>query len=222
MKGLWLQDYYLFKRQRLAVGLTWGLAALCLLWFGQWGIEIGMTLFALMLSMLMLSLLSANQQNHGLKFLLTLTMTRRTFIRQKYALLLGNVSAAVLIMTGTAWLIAHWQHWPLTLTAIFQQAYLVGSLTLALLLLILPFQLNHGPEATQTFMSVVGAFVAAIIGGGYVSVQHTTWGRDGFNQLLTAITQHGLTSLLLVITGLVVILFGCAYFHSLQRFRPTV
>ncbi len=221
MKGLWLQDYYLFKRQRVAVGLTWGLAALCLLWFDQWGIEIGMTLFAIMLSMLMLSLLSANQQNHGLKFLLTLPVTRRTFIRQKYALLLGNVSAAVLIMTGTAWLIAAWQHWPLTLIAIFQQAYLVGSLTLALLLIIVPYQLSHGPEATQTFMSVIGAFVAAIIGGGYVSVQRTTWGRNLFNQFLTAISQHGLTSLLLVITGLVVILFGCTYFHSLAHFHPT-
>jgi len=109
MKGLWLQDYYLFKRQRLAVGLTWGLATLCLLWFGRWGIEIGMGVFAVMLSMLMLSLLSANQQNHGLKFLLTLPITRSTYIRQKYLLLLGNVSAA-LIMTTTTWIIASWQH----------------------------------------------------------------------------------------------------------------
>ena len=87
MRGLWLQDYYLFKKQRLAVGLTWILATLCLILFGRWGIEIGMGIFAVMLSMLMLSLLSANQQNHGLKFLLTLPITKKTYISQKYTLL---------------------------------------------------------------------------------------------------------------------------------------
>ncbi|ETY72605.1 hypothetical protein LFAB_16800 [Lactiplantibacillus fabifermentans T30PCM01] len=216
MMGLWLHDYYLFKRQRLAVGLTWGLAVLCLIGFGSWGIEIGMTLFAIMLSMLLLSILSDNQQNHGLKFLLALPVTRTNFVRQKYELLLVNVASAVLIMTGTTWLVAGIQRWQLSLGAIFQQAYLVGLVILALLVVILPYQLKHGPEATQTFMSVVGAVVAAVIGGGYLSVQKTSWGRTIFDHILTAVQQHGLTSLLLVITGLVVILLISSYLMGRQ------
>jgi len=221
MRGLWLQDYYLFKRQRLAVGLTWILATLCLILFGRWGIEIGMGIFAVMLSMLMLSLLSANQQNHGLKFLLTLPITKKTYIRQKYTLLFSNVSGAVLTMIGTTWIVAKWQNWNLTLTDIFQQAYLVGIIILAILLIIVPYQLKHGPEATQTFMSVVGAIVGAIIGGCYLSVQKTSWGREIFNNIVTSINHNGLTSLLLVITGMVVILLGLSYYRSLTGFRPT-
>ncbi|WP_338214689.1 ABC-2 transporter permease [Companilactobacillus muriivasis] len=217
MRGLWLQDYYLFKRQRLAVGLTWILATLCLILFGRWGIEIGMGIFAVMLSMLMLSLLSANQQNRGLKFLLTLPITKKTYIRQKYALLFSNVSGAVLTMIGTTWIIAKWQNWNLTLTDIFQQAYLVGIIILAILLIIVPYQLEHGPEATQTFMSVVGA----IIGGGYLSVQKTSWGREIFNNIVTSINHNGLTSLLLVITGIVVIILGLSYYRSLTGFQTT-
>lgn len=221
MKGLWLQDYYLFKRQRIAVALTWGLATLCLLWFGQWGIEIGMGIFAVMLSMLTLSLLSANQQNHGLKFLLTLPITKQAYLRQKYFLFFGSVGSAVLIMTGTTWLIARWQRWQLTLAAIFQQAYLVGILILAVLVIIVPYQLKHGPEATQTFMSVIGAAIGAIIGGSYLCVQRTTFGQNIFNQIVSIITQHGLASLLLTITGLVVILLGYSYYRSLIGFHPS-
>ncbi|WP_203638238.1 ABC-2 transporter permease [Levilactobacillus wangkuiensis] len=221
MKGLWLQDYYLFKRQRLAVGLTWGLTTLCLLWFGQWGIEIGMGIFAVMLSMLTLSLLSANQQNHGLKFLLTLPITKQTYLHQKYLLLFGSVGSAVLIMTGTTWVIARWQRWQLTLAAIFQQAYLVGILILAVLVIIVPYQLKHGPEATQTFMSVVGAAIGAIVGGSYLCVQRTAFGQNIFNQIAAIVTQHGLASLLLTITGLVVILLGYSYYRSMIGFHPS-
>lgn len=219
MKGLWLQDYYLFKRQRLAAVITWLLATGCLFGFGSWGIEIGMSLFAIMLSMLTLTLLTANQQNHGLKFLLTLPVAKTTYVQQKYELLLGQVTFSILLMTGTACGLATLLDWRLTLTSIFQQAYLVGLLILALLLVLVPYQLKHGPTATQTFMSVIGALVAAIIGGGYLSVQRTSWGKTYFNDIVTAIAQHGPTNLLLVITGLIVLLLGYSYFRSLAAVK---
>jgi len=169
--------------------------------------------------MLTLTLLTANQQNHGLKFLLTLPVAKTTYVQQKYELLLGQVTFSILLMTGTAWGLATLLNWRLTLTSIFQQAYLVGVLILALLLVLVPYQLKHGPTATQTFMSVVGALVAAIIGGGYLSVQRTTWGKNCFNNIVTAIAQHGPTNLLLVITGLVVLLLGYSYFRSLAAVK---
>lgn len=124
-------------------------------------------------------------------------------------------------MIGTTWIVAKWQNWNLTLTDIFQQAYLVGIIILAILLIIVPYQLKRGPEATQTFMSVVGAIVGAIIGGGYLSVQKTSWGREIFNNIVTSINHNGLTNLLLVITGIVVIILGLSYYRSLTGFRTT-
>jgi len=70
-------------------------------------------------------------------------------------------------------------------------------------------------------MSVIGAAIGAIVGGSDLCVQRTTFGQNIFNQIGSIITQHGLASLLLTITGLVVILLGYSYYRSLIGFHPS-
>lgn len=70
-------------------------------------------------------------------------------------------------------------------------------------------------------MSLIGAAIGAIISGSYLCVQRTTFGQNIFNPIGSIITQHGLASLLLTITGLVVISLGYSYYRSLIDFYPS-
>jgi hypothetical protein len=191
MKGLWVKDWLVLKKQRLAFGLIFLLALLCLLIFKRFGIELSMLLFALTVAFLTLSTVTFDQQNHGLAFLLTLPITKRQYVRQKFLFLLAMIASGTLLMAIISASVNALLHWQLPLQDLSFITVAIGSGTFMLLSITLQLQLQKGPEVAQVAMSLVGAIVAAGIGGIYLLIQRTHWGATVFANLLKSYQQHG-------------------------------
>ncbi|MCI1986721.1 MAG: ABC-2 transporter permease [Lactobacillus sp.] len=207
MKGLWLKDWLLLKAQWLAAVITGVLAWGAMLVFRQTGIVVGMGIASLTMSLVMLATVSADQASHGLSFILTLPITARQYVAQKFALLLAVIGTTTLAMMALALgyrVYAHWALAPSTLLGI------CGSLALVIFLILgvtLSYQLRYGAERAQVAMSLLGGVVALLIGGGIAAVRYTTWGPKMWARLLSDYTTHGGLTVVAVLGLLAVIVW---------------
>ncbi|WP_390409269.1 ABC-2 transporter permease [Lacticaseibacillus jixiensis] len=210
MKGLWLKDYLLLKSQWLAALITVVLAIGALLVFRQTGIVLGMGVASLTMSLVMLATVSADQENHGLQFILTLPITAGQYVTQKFALLLAVISATTIVITALAVAYRAYAHWAIALSTVFAMG---GSLALIIFLILgvtLSYQLRYGPERAQVAMSLLGGVVALLIGGSILAVRNTTWGPKLLTRVINDYTVHGGLPWLavLVVLALIVWFFG--------------
>lgn len=191
MNGLWQKDWLLLKKQALAGVLTLVLAIACLALFRGLGVPVAALLVTMMSAFLVQSTLTTDQQNHGLRFLLTLPLTRRQYVLEKFTLLLSVlVVAGVLVAVLAAGLNAWWR-WHQSWLDIAFATFAVTVLVLVIVAITLAAQLKRGPAVAQIAMSLIGAIVAVLIGGCYAVVRFTPWGAERFTDLVAAYHQHG-------------------------------
>lgn len=211
MKGLWVKDLLVLKRQKLAVLLTAILAICSLAFFEQNGIMIGMAIFSINLSFIILNSLTLDQQNHGLMYLLTMPFKKKQYVIQKYLLLLFATLSSVILMTIFTGIFSALANWKLNFADIFTPIYGVGVVLLAILILATQFQIKNGLEKTQVAVSMIGAAVAVSIGGIIALVKYTELGEKIFNQIYSYYLDYGSLPflILLTITGAVMISSSC-------------
>ena len=212
MKGLWVKDLLVLKKQKLAVVLMFILAICSLAIFGRIGIVVGMSVFLMVVSMVVLSALTVDQQNHGLMYLLTLPIKKRQYVVQKYVLLLLATICSTVVMTIIAVVFAAIADWEIGFSDIFTRVYSVGVAMLSILILTMQYQIKHGPEKAQVAMSIIGAIVAIAIGGVVALVKYTSFGEDIFNRIYTYYIEHGSLLILVFFTvaGAAVVSLSCA------------
>ncbi|MFD0896835.1 ABC-2 transporter permease [Loigolactobacillus binensis] len=206
MNGLWLKDLIVLKQQRLAFMLTFVLSTLCILAFRQIGVAIGMLIFALTIAFLMLSTVTFDQQNHGLRFLFTLPFTQRQYVRQKFLFLLATIAAGTVVMAVIGAGFNALFNWQVAAADIVFVTFAISISTFCILAITLQMQLANGPASAQVAMSLIGAIVAVLIGGCYVLIKFTSWGATVFQNLLQYYASDGSLVFIvaLLLLGLVV------------------
>jgi len=211
MKGLWVKDLLVLKKQKLAVFLTCMLAICSLVFFGQNGIMIGMAIFSATLSFIALNSLTFDQQNHGLMYLLTLPIQKKHYVIQKYLLLVFATLCFVVLMTIITGVFSEIAHWGLHFSYIFTRIYGVGAAFLIIVILTAQYQIKNGPEKAQVAMSIIGAIVAIVIGAIVTAVKYTEWGNTIFNKMYTYYIDYGSLPfvVLFTIVGIIVIGTSC-------------
>jgi ABC-2 type transport system permease protein len=211
MKGLWVKDLLILRKQKLAAVLTLILAILSLAFFSQNGIMIGMAIFSVTLSFLILNSLTLDQQNHGLMYLLTLPFKKKQYVIQKYLLLLFTLGCSVILMTAISVIFAELTNWNLHFSDVFVRVYGVGLAILLVLIVTTQYQIKHGPEKAQVAMSLIGAIVAVVVGGMIALVKYTEFGDNAFKQVSAYYMDYGSIPFLVIFTlvGAVIISASC-------------
>lgn len=211
MKGLWVKDLLVLKRQKLAVLLTFILAIFSLVFFSQNGIMIGMAIFSVTLSFVILNSLTLDQQNHGLMYLLTMPFKKKQYVIQKYVLLLFATISSVVLMTIITGVYSEIANWDLNFSDIFTRIYGVGVAVLIILIFTTQYQIRNGPEKVQVAMSMIGAIVVIVVGGIIALVKYTELGEKIFNQIYTYYVDHGSIPFLILFTivGTIVVITSC-------------
>lgn len=216
MKGLWVKDLLVLKKQKLAVLLTAILAIFSLAFFEQNGIMIGMAIFSINLSFIILNSLTLDQQNHGLMYLLTLPFKKKQYVIQKYLLLLFATLGSVILMTIFTGIFSKFANWDLNFADIFTPIYGVGVAILAILILATQFQIKNGPEKTQVAVSMIGAIVAISVGGIIALVKYTELGEKIFNQIYSYYLDYGSLPFLILLTIIGAIMIGSSCVKSIK------
>lgn len=211
MKGLWVKDLIFLNKQKLAVLITFILAVFCLAVFGQVGIVIGMTIFSMTVSIITMNSLTFDQQNHGMRYLLTMPFTKKQFVIQKYTFLVLTIIGSVVLMSIASGIYTQIAKWDLGGLGSFARIYGVGIVMLLIFMITIQYQIKHGPEKAQVAMSIIGAVVAVTIGGVIALVKYTMFGKEAFDQLFTYFVQHGSSLFLIVLTviGAIVVIVSC-------------
>lgn len=211
MKGLWIKDLLVLKKQKLAVLLTLILAIFSLGFFGQTGIMIGMGIFSVTISFIILNSLTLDQQNHGLMYLLTMPFKKKQYVTQKYFLLLFAAICSVAVMTIISNIFSIIANWDINFMDIFTRVYGVGVAVLLILIITTQYQIKNGPEKAQVAMSMVGAVVAVVVGGIVALVKYTKFGGELFNKLYGYYIDYGSLPFLIFFTiaGAAVVSISC-------------
>jgi len=200
MKGLWVKDLLVLKRQMLAAVITFVLAIFSLAFFGQNGVMIGMAIFSVTLSFVILNSLTFDQQNHGLMYLFTMPFNKKQYVVQKYLLLLFSTICSVLLMTIITGLFSEIVNWNLDFSNTFTRIYVVGVAVLIVLIFITQYQIKYGPEKVQVAMSMIGAIVVVGAGGIIAFVKYTALGGKIYNEIYSYYTDYGSLPFLILFT----------------------
>lgn len=211
MKGLWIKDLLVLKKQKLAVLITLILAIFSLAFFGQKGIMIGMGIFSVTVSFIILNSLTLDQQNHGLMYLLTMPFKKKQYVTQKYLLLLFVAICSVVLMTIISTIFSIIANWNIDFLDIFTRVYGVGVAILLILIITTQYQIKNGPEKAQVAMSMIGAIVAVVVGGVIALIKYTEFGEKLFNKIYIYYIDYGSFPFLIFFTivGAIVVSISC-------------
>lgn len=214
MKGLLTKDFLVLKKQYMAGLLTFILAIVSLFLFRQIGIFIGMTIFTLTMSFVMLNSMTQDQKNHGWEYLFTLPIKRSDYVNEKYGLFMFIIADATIIMYVITLLTNKMMNWHLNYKGIFSRVYLVAILTVAFIGILIFCQMKYGPDIIQTLMSMVGAVVAVVVGAIYAAVKYTDWGKKTFNHVYQYFIDHGSFMFLFWLTIIVLVILAISIYQS--------
>lgn len=216
MKGLWIKDLYVIKKQAVAMVITFVLSVFCLMFFNKLGIFVGMGIFAVTNSFIMLNSLTSDQQNNGMSYLLTLPFSKKQYVIEKYSLLIFTVAVSVVLVSGVSWLFSINLNWGLNFLEILARTYLVGLAVLVVLIITTQVQLKEGPEKAQLAMSIVGASVAVIVGGLFYLVKSTDFGIKWFGEILEYYYKYGFSPFIVLFTSVSALFIGFSLKKSIK------
>lgn len=96
MKGLLIKDLKLIKTRGLFI--LFAVAAFVILQLGAGNGEMGVGLTTLMFSMFSITSITYDEYENGMPFLFTLPITRKEYVREKYVLGFGLITAVWVVM----------------------------------------------------------------------------------------------------------------------------
>ena len=211
MKGLWLKDMKLLKNQKSFLAVIAAISIGFLL-SGQNPSSV-VSYMMVMCSILVISTIAYDEQNNGLAFLLVLPVSRKQYVREKYALGIGLMLAAIVageILSVLVSLIKpsvyEKEGWIVVLLASVLMAVLIQSVTI-------PIQLKFGAEKSRIAMLVAIGCVAL---AAYLVVKIADSRHMDVGMGIVQLVQND--RILFVGCGLIVaaLLMGVSYAASLQ------
>lgn len=163
MKGLLIKDWKLLKGQKQF------LLVLCvfLVIFGMTSRNLGFLVcyMTIMAALFSISTISYDEYNHGMGYLLTLPVSRREYVKEKYVFsLIASVSVAALslVVTLAAGMLRHTEAATEELVVSAGAGVLAGVVMLGIML---PVQLKFGAEKSRLIGAAFGAGIFACIYG---------------------------------------------------------
>ena len=143
MRGLLIKDYRLLWNQRRTLGIMMLIWAIVVFTKTNPAFAVSYLIFSC--SILAINTVSYDQHENGIIFLLSLPISRKQYVQEKYLLLLINLMAAVLISVLFIWL-------PRNIEGI-EVMFLIGVAVL-IISVMLPVSLIFGAEKVAAVLGV--------------------------------------------------------------------
>lgn len=182
MKGLLLKDIYLMKELKKVIVII--LAVSMILLFSGKGDNLSFVIgyITILSSMMVLNTLSYDELNNTNSFLMTLPITEKSYVLEKYCfgIVIGGLGwvLAVVITTTNALIVKgnlKWVEWILTCLAFL-------GLLLILLCIMLPINLKFGGEKGRIIL--IGGIMTIVLLGGAIKKLFNINQIEGLNKLL--------------------------------------
>jgi len=219
MKGLFKKDIISSKSQFFALLILTILSVILIFLLKQTGAIISTVLMMTTLGMQATDTLSIDQKNHGLLYLMTLPITRKQYVLEKYLILLFDIFVGVVLMTLVSTISLNILNVGLEAKQIFAFSYIIGLLIILLFGMLLKYQFKNGPEKSQMFLSVMGALVAVILGAGFFIVEKTTWGARLWTNVIQFFNDYGYFVVLALITIIFIVVLWIIIQVTKQMFE---
>lgn len=219
MTGLLKKDVLLFKEELFSWILLMAASILLVKFLNDLGVEISVCLVLTTVCMQVLNTLTSDQANHGLTFLMTLPITKKQYVNEKYFLLLGSSMFATAVMMALTTICLGVFNLPQKFIVTFSMSYVTEIFLVLLFEILLSYQLNHGAEKTQTFMAVLGTVIAVIGSGIIYLIKTITLANQWYQQLHESFTEHGYSLPLLILSILFVGIFSIIWGRSVKQFK---
>ncbi len=207
MKGLLLKDLYLTKNNRRLLYIICFLAAMFLITGMDFTFIIGyFTMFAAMLA---LTTISYDEQEKSSAFLMTLPISRRTYVAEKYLFsflfsLAGWLLSFILVAVATR---------TSGLPSLLFQSFLYLDLSLLMLLLLLPIQLKFGADISRIIIVCVA--LGIVVAGSLLGKAAAYFHMDLF-LLKEKILSLGQPTLIIILILLHLLCLGVSYGLSVR------
>ena len=151
MRGLLIKDYRLLWNQRRTLGIMMLIWAIVVFTNTNPAFAVSYLIFSC--SILAINTVSYDQHENGIIFLLSLPISRKQYVQEKYLLLLINLMAAVLISVLFIWL-------PGNIEGI-EVMFLIGVVVLVRAVM-LPVSLIFGAEKGRLVIIAFGAVICIV------------------------------------------------------------
>ena len=151
MRGLLIKDYRLLWNQRRTLGIMMLIWAIVVFTNTNPAFAVSYLIFSC--SILAINTVSYDQHENGIIFLLSLPISRKQYVQEKYLLLLINLMAAVLISVLFIWL-------PGNIEGI-EVMFLIGVVVLVISVM-LPVSLIFGEEKGRLVIIAFGAVICIV------------------------------------------------------------
>lgn len=211
MKGLLIKDLQLLKslKQSYIPGLIVGIMFI----FLQKEPTFAVTYLTIIFSTIAYNTINCDQYNNGMSYLMTLPVSRRGYVNEKYLLQL-LVAALCLIMTGVITIAGsvfrHIGFQADTLTAAMLTSFMTSTLMSSVMV---PVMLKFGAEKSRNALAALMGAAYLIGFGSYVLVRRFD---VDVSPLIRQITAIGMPVLLGLGCTVLLLLMGISYLISLR------
>lgn len=170
MKGLWIKDLKLMAQQKTTMIIVLFVGMLLMIQNETPSFAIGY--ISIVSNTLVMATLTYDEFEHGMSFLLTLPVSRKQYVREKYLLGLASAMAAILaaiIMTFVAGTIKGNR---ISIEETLIESYMMICVAALMMAVMMPIQLKFGPEKERVILFAV---IIIIIGGIYALTRIKTY-----------------------------------------------
>lgn len=211
MKGLLIKDLKLMLAQKRFFLIVFGMGIMLMFANGEPSTSIGYVI--LLATMFALNTVSYDEHEQGMNFLLTLPISRKTYVREKYVFagILAIVATVVAILL--AYMATMTRGVDQGLAEICVIAVIMFGIALAILAVTLPLKLKFGAEKGQMALFAVSAMIGIVIALSFSLAEKM--GSDLELAIDTILGQSIEKIVLLTVFALILVLLA-SYFASMH------
>lgn len=161
MKGLLIKDFKLLLGQKRFFVIVLGMGVMLMFTGGNPSSAIGY--IVMLMTIFTLNTLSYDEHENGMNFLMTLPISRKTYVQEKlvYAGILAVGAGVVSVILASAATIM--QGMELYLPEVIATAAVIAGMAMLMLAIMLPLQIKLGAEKGRMAMFAVAAVVGVVI-----------------------------------------------------------
>ena len=162
MKGLWIKDLKLIAQQKMTIIIIVFVGMFLMTQRESPSFAIGYISFVSMT--LVMATLTYDEFEHGMSFLMTLPVSRKQYVQEKYLLALTSAVVAMLAAILMAFAVGMIKGTGISIEETLAESYAIICVAALMLAVMIPTTLKFGPEKERI---ILFAMVIVIIGGIY-------------------------------------------------------
>ncbi len=203
MKGLLIKDLQLIFSNKMIIPIIIFITTILLINGDGEALTYVIVYFTIMCGMMVINTISYDELDHSGAFLMTMPITRKLYVLEKYAFMFTGFIAGWFVSFVLCYICSRVRHLPIGFTDLLLSSLTTVMLMCILLLIMIPVQLKFGNEKSRIFMIVlgVGFMVVFYLSKSIIDMLHmdvqTTVNR--FNQFFTEINIPTLVVILAAI-----------------------